>query len=176
MLRVCSLGFLSAASSDADEEEAAPAAGIVDGIVALPLAGRPLRPIAEDEDEDDDEELAEDELSDDVELLPSLLSLLSLDFDFVSESLELLDDESRFLCVASTFAMDAVVLIIRPDDTELLPVALGNEWRLVFDFDLVLHCGLRGGIGVQGRLVLAATTAAASCAARTASISESGAL
>lgn len=189
-LRVCSFGFLRAANSEAEDEEAAPvAAGSEVGNVALPFARRPLRPLAanadedddvvddDDDDDDDDDELAEEDESVDASVLLSLLSLFSLFLDLVSESLELLV-ESRFLCVASTLAAEADDRLARPDDnSELLPpVAFGNEWRLVFDLILVLHWGLRGGIGVQGRLVLAATATAASCAARTASISDSGAL
>lgn len=141
-LRVCSFGFLRAANSEAEDEEAAPvAAGSDEGSVALPFVRRPLRPLAADEDEDDvvvddddDDELAEDDESVVVEVVLSLLSLFSLVFDLLSESLELLV-ESRFLCGASTLAMDADDRIVIPDDnSELLPplpppplLAFGNE-------------------------------------------------
>lgn len=198
-LRVCSFGFLSVASkAAADADEATPATILP---LAAPAARRSLllaaaaaaaAVVAREEcvvvavvvDVDVvDDAVVVDELLELLLLLlllllelllPLLLALLLLLLAELPPSpveLEFVDESSvggNFGFGLPYVVVVAFVVVIVAD----MPTpVLANECRLL-DFDL--PCGLRGGIGVHGRLLLAA--ASSSCAARTASISDSGAL
>lgn len=197
-LRVCSFGFLSVASkAAADADEATPATILP---LAAPAARRSLllaaaaaaaAVVAREEcvvvavvvDVDVvDDAVVVDELLELLLLLlllllelllPLLLALLLLLLAELPPSpveLEFVDESS----VGGNFGFGlpyVVVAFVVVIVADMPTPVLANECRLL-DFDL--PCGLRGGIGVHGRLLLAA--ASSSCAARTASISDSGAL
>lgn len=144
------LPFLLAACSAADDDVELPASPVVTSVVVV--------------------------------LLPSVLLVRDFDFNLLLSESELVDESS----VGGNFGFgltpanpkpkpnpNPVVAPPPPPPADPMPTpVLANECRFIV-FDLPAPCGLRGGIGVQGRLLL---LAAASCAARTASISDSGAL